>query len=91
MTKITYTEGSIIFSGHAGNPIVCHAISAISQMAANYVTDNHWGTVLSADGYLEIRDIDEKYYRNDLFKAMSKALEDIAEEYPRNVKIEYNE
>lgn len=58
-------------------------------MAANYVADNNWGTVLSADGYLEIRDIDEKYYGNDLFKAMSKAIEDIEEEYPGNVKIEY--
>ena len=89
MTKITYTESGIISSGHADNPIVCHAISAISQMAANYVADNNWGTVLSADGYLEIRDIDEKYYGNDLFKAMSKAIEDIEEEYPGNVKIEY--
>lgn len=89
MTKITYTEGGVIFSGHADNPIVCHAISAISQMAANYVADNNWGTVLSADGYLEIRDVDEKYYGNDLFKAMSKALKDIEEEYPGNVKIEY--
>ena len=89
MTKITYTESGIIFSGHADNPIVCHAISAISQMAANYVADNNWGTVLSAVGYLEIRAIDEKYYGNDLFKAMSKAIEDIEEEYPGNVKIEY--
>lgn len=89
MTTITYTETGIIVEGHAADPVVCHGISAITQMVANYVSDNEWGTVTLSDGYLEINNVKEQYCGNDLFKAMSRAIRDIAENYPGNVEIKH--
>lgn len=87
MTTIIYTDVGVVIDGHADNPIVCHGISAISQMAANYVADNGWGTVVQSEGHLEIT-VKEQYLGNDLFRAMRQGLRDIAESYPGNVKIE---
>ena len=42
MTKIKYMEDGIIIDGHAGNPVVCNGISAISQMVANFAEERGW-------------------------------------------------
>ena len=89
MTTITYTKTGLVIDGHAGDPVVCHGISAISQMVANYVIDNHWGSASSSDGRLKI-DVSEQYFGCDLFRAMRVAFKDIAQEYPNNVKIIYS-
>lgn len=89
MTLIRYTGDGVVFEGHAGDSAVCHGISAISQMVANYVDDNDWGDVVSSDGYLEIKNMKEGYAGNDLFRAMVQALREIELQYPRNVKIQY--
>lgn len=87
MTTITYIDCDIVIDGHAADSVVCHGVSAISQMVANYVTEKGWGDVSVQDGHLEIKNVTE--CGNDLFKAMSSAFKDIAEEYPGNVKIIY--
>lgn len=87
MTTITYIDCGLVIDGHAGDSEVCHGISAISQMVANYVTEKGWGDVRVQEGHLEIKNVTE--CGNDLFKAMSSAFRDIAEEYPENVKIVY--
>lgn len=89
MTTITYTDKGVTIDGHAGNPVVCHGISAISQMVGNYVEDKGWGSVSRGDGHLEIQDTGQKHFGCDLFCAMVTAFEDIAREYPENVKIIY--
>lgn len=89
MTTIIYTGDGITVDGHADNPIVCHGISAISQMVANYVEDKGWGTVLRSDGHLEIIGVDKKYFENDLFAAMGSGFQDIEKSYPQSLKIIY--
>ena len=89
MTTVTFGEGFIEFSGHARESVVCHGISAISQMVANYVESHKWGEVEVGDGYLKIYDIKKEYCGNSLFIAMSQAIKDISEEYPWNIEIAY--
>lgn len=89
MTTITYIDRGLVIDGHAGDPVVCHGISAISQMVANYVTEKGWGDVRVQEGHLEIKNITDTGCGNDLLKAMCSAFKDIAEEYPENVKIAY--
>lgn len=89
MVTITHINMGIIIDGHAQDPVVCHGISAITQMVANYVADNGWGDVAQSEGHLEIKNVGREYFSNDLFRAMVKGLNDIAENYPGNVKIEY--
>lgn len=62
MTIITYDDCSIEFSGHARESVVCHGISAINQMGANYVELHEWGKVERADGYLKTYDVKERYF-----------------------------
>ena len=88
MTTITYKENGVIFDGHAENPVVCHGISAVSQMVANFVEDRNWGEVIRKDGHLEIRDIKKECCSSELFQAMVIAIEDIANQYPNSIKIE---
>lgn len=89
MTRILIGRDYIEISGHSPDPVVCHGVSAISQMVANYVSDHNWGTVQIDDGYLKISDIFPKYLGSVLFRAMSDALHDIEKEHPRCVSIEY--
>lgn len=89
MTKILIGRDYIEISGHSPDPVVCHGVSAISQMVGNYVTKHHWGTVEIADGYLKISDIYSKYLGDALFIAMADALADIQKEYPDAIEIKY--
>lgn len=87
MTTITYNERGLVIDGHAENPVVCHGISAISQMVAYFVQERDWGDVQIRDGHLEIMDVKEPYIGDHLFQAMVIAFEDIAQQYPDCVKI----
>ena len=89
MTKIILDTDSIEITGHAKDPVVCHAISAISQMVANYVEDLEWGKVERSEGYLKIHDIKVQYCGTPLFCAFGQAIRDIEKEYPENIKIIY--
>lgn len=88
MTTVTIGSGYIEISGHAEEPVVCHGVSAIAQMVANYVEDHKWGRVERGDGYLKIYDVEFRYHGNPLFKAMTSAIVDISEEYPGNIVIQ---
>lgn len=87
MTIVTIGENSIEISGHATKAIVCHGISAIGNMVANYVQDNGWGKVTERDGYLNIYDVDKACFDGALFEAMICALKDIEREYPENLTV----
>lgn len=90
MTIVTIGHRSIEISGHARKAIVCHAISAISNMVGNFVHTNGWAYVIANDdGYMKIYGINEKYVSEPLFAAMIEALEDIQKEYPGNLEIKY--
>lgn len=86
---MTICRNSIEVSGHAKKALVCHGISAICQMVANYVAEHEWGEVRVGDGYLEIWGVQDRYIGSPLFSAMIQALRDIESEYPGNLKIEY--
>lgn len=87
MTTVIFYKNSVEISGHASNPVVCHGISAISQMVANYVEKHEWGKIETGDGYLKISDVKLQYGGNPLFAAMVDAMEDIQNEYPGNIEI----
>lgn len=89
MTVVTIGKNSIEIEGHSSKQIVCHGISAIVNMVANYVIDNKWGKVATKDGYLKIYDVKERYIGNPLFVAMVNGLKDIQAEYPGNLEIKY--
>ena len=89
MTRILIGRDYIEISGHSPDPVVCHGVSAISQMVGNYVAEHQWGTVEVAEGYLKISDIYPKYLGDALFIAMTDALVDIQQEYPGAIEIEY--
>lgn len=88
MTKIIIGKDCIEISGHSPDPVVCHGISAVSQMVANYVTDNAWGIAKIGDGFLNIS-VFPAYAQEHLIMALISALEDIADEYPDNIEITY--
>lgn len=89
MTKIIIGEDFIEIFGHAPEAVVCHGISAISQMVANYVEQCNWGKVERNDGYLRIYDVQERYCGSSLFQAMVYGLKDIETEYPGNIEFKY--
>ena len=90
MTTVTIGHRSIEISGHAKKAVVCHEISAISNMVGNFVHANEWAYVVANDdGYMKIFGINDKYVSSPLFAAMIEALEDIKNEYPGNLEIKY--
>ena len=90
MNTVTIGHRSIEISGHAKKAVVCHAISAISNMVGNFAHANGWAYVVANDdGYMKIYDINEKHISSPLFAAMIEALEDIKEEYPGSLEIKY--
>ena len=90
MTVITYFKDGIRIDGHAKDPVVCHAVSAISQMVSGFVQERDWGNVNVEEGPLEIREIKEAHCSSDLFQAMIIAFDDISSQYPDSVRIERN-
>ncbi len=89
MTRILIGRDYIEISGHSPDPVVCHGVSAIAQMAANYVTKHQWGNVRIVEGFLKISEICQEHQGDALFAAMSDVLYDIREEYPGTLEIKY--
>ncbi len=91
MTKILIGEDFCEISGNAPDPVVCHGISAISQMAGNYLERGGLGVMEKGEGYLKITQ-NKKCKQMEgigiLFGAVYRAFMDIAEEYPGNIEIE---
>ncbi len=91
MTKILIGEDFCMISGHAPDPVVCHGISAISQMLGNYLERDGLGVMEKGEGYLKITQ-NKKCKQMEgigiLFGAAYHAFTDIAEEYPGNIEIE---
>lgn len=89
MTIVTIGENSIEIKGHSPEKIVCHGVSAICNMVANYVTAKKWGEVVTRDAYMRIYDIKKQYIGTPLFAAMINGLKDIQAEYSGNIVIIY--
>lgn len=87
MTIITLCPDRIVFDGHAGKSEVCHGLSAISQMTAGYLAENKSSRINIQSGHLEITDLPGDFFGTDLGRAMVMALENIADQYPENVKV----
>lgn len=85
MTTVTVNSDFIEISGHATEKLVCHGISAVSQMTANYLEKYGSATVERTDGYMKIYDIIQDDYSLYVLEAFQDALKDIANEYPGNI------
>lgn len=90
MTVVTFEQNSIEFVGHAKESVVCHGISAVGNMVANYLEDKQQGKIVRDNGYMLIYDIkDSALIDNPLIEALKTALADIQTEYPDNIEINY--
>ena len=90
MTVVTFEQNSIEFVGHAKETVVCHGISAVGNMVANYLEDKKQGKVVRDNGYMLIYDIkDDALVDNPLIEALKTALKDIQVEYPDNLEIRF--
>lgn len=89
MTVVTITEKSIEIFGHAPEKVVCHGISAISQMTANYLEKCKVADITKNEGYLKIDNIVQNDYSIFLIEAYIDGLKDIQEEYPGNIIINF--
>lgn len=87
MTIITLQSNRIVFDGHAGRSEVCHGLSAISQMVANYLSESKNSKMNIQSGHLEITNIPDDFFHTDLGVAMIMAIYDIADQYPGYVQI----
>lgn len=85
MTKVSIAKNYIEISGHSPQRVVCHGISATSQMTANYLERRNLAKVKVGDGYFRI----EFENFHPVLDAFYEALQDIDAEYPGNIKFEY--
>ena len=91
MTVVTIGTSSISFDGHAGNNIVCAAISAISEMVGKYLEKKCLASVKEGDGEYVIWNVAEQVRGSPLIMALIRELHDIQEEYPEHIKIVYED
>lgn len=89
MTRISIGENFIEMSGHASEKIVCHGISAVSQMTANYLEKCKSADIHRDEGYLKIDNIIQNDSSIFLLEAFVDALKDIQTEYSGNIEIEF--
>ena len=90
VTVVFFKQNSIEFVGHAKQSEVCHGISAVGNMVANYLEDHQQCKVVRKDGHMLIYDInDTDLMDNPLIEALKTALKDIQTEYPDNLEIKY--
>lgn len=91
MTTVTIGTSSILFDGHAGDKIVCAAISAISEMAGKYLQRNGLASIKEDDGKYIIWNIAEQVRGSPLITALVEELHDIQDVYPEYIKIVYKD
>lgn len=89
MTIVTIAEDYIEISGHAPEKVVCHGISAVSQMTANYLQKCKNADITRKDGHLKMEHITQNDSSIFLLEAYIDALKDIQSEYPGNMIINF--
>lgn len=91
MTVVTIGISSISFDGHAGDKIVCAAISAISEMVGKYLESKRLASVKEGDGKYVIYNVAEQVRGGSLIMALVGELHDIRDEYPEHITIVYED
>ncbi|WP_448374635.1 ribosomal-processing cysteine protease Prp [Fervidobacterium sp.] len=86
---------SFEISGHAlyakkGKDIVCAAVSSVSQHTARAL-ETDGAHVEIEEGYLKVSHISKDNLSQRFVDELVKTLKDIAEQYPRYVKVEVND
>lgn len=89
MTRVTIGDDSIELSGHAPEKVVCHGISSMTQMTANYLEKCRAASVIRKEGYLKLYDIVQTEYSPYILEAFVDGLRDIDREYPGNIEFIY--
>jgi len=91
MTTVTIGTSSISFDGHAGDKIICSAISAVSEMTGKYLEKKGLASVREGGGAYAIYDVDEQVRGSPLIMALINELHDIRDEYPEHIEIVYED
>ncbi len=98
MIRVKYSNNRIMISGHAnfddyGKDIVCASVSSIVTTSVNdmYVVDNKSVVYTDNGQELIIEIIKENELLNKLFNNLISLLKNLAEDYPKNIKVESEE
>jgi len=94
MIKVKVNKNHIEISGHAmyadkGNDIVCASASSIVITSVNIVEklDKEAISYIEKDGYLKIDILKESKEVNIIISNMIELLEELQEQYKKNIKI----
>lgn len=94
MIKVVYSSNSLIVTGHAnfddyGKDIVCASVSSLITCTVNGIYSLNKNSILYKDdsNMTEIKILDDENALK-LFNNLILMLEDLAKDYPKNIKIE---
>ena len=97
MIKVNYNDKVIKISGHAGfnnygSDIVCASVSSIVYTTINGILNINENAIRFTDEKdLEITILDNDLITKKLINNMIDLLKDLAEQYPKNMKISKGE
>ncbi len=98
MIKINYNKNIIIISGHAnydnyGKDIVCASVSSIIYCSINCILsfDKNAIKYNDSNNKLILKNIKQDDITNKIINNMIVLLEDLAKQYPKNIKISKGE
>jgi len=97
MIKVNYNDKVIKISGHAGfnnygSDIVCASVSSIVYTTINGILNINENAIRFTDEKdLEITILDNDLITKKLINSMIDLLKDLAEQYPKNMKISKGE
>lgn len=86
MIEVVIGTSSIELTGHADDKIVCAAVSAVTDMASNYLKNYRRAKIKEDDGYTLIYDVRGL---DDVAKALAVFLKRLAREHPEDIKIKH--
>ena len=93
MIKIKYTDTSLTLSGHAdydkyGKDIVCASVSTLVTSTINHIHSISETIDYQDDGNILSFRINNDKYSKILFNNLILMLKELANDYPKNIKIE---
>ncbi len=98
MIKVKTTNNKIVINGHAnfasyGKDIVCAAVSSVVTTSVNdmYVVNKDAIKFLDDGKIMTIEIIQDDDLINKLFNNLKELLKELANDYPKNIKVESEE
>ena len=94
MIKVVYSSNSLIVTGHAnyddyGKDIVCASVSSLITCTVNGIYSLNKNSILYKDDGNKITiKVFNNNYSKIIFENLIQMLEELAKDYPKNIKIE---